>query len=328
MLKMGVIGVGSMGKNHARVYSEIADLVGVSDVNKESADLVAAKFNCEVAADYNELLKMDLDGVSIAVPTERHFEVAMAAIRRGVNVLIEKPIARTVQEADEMIKAADKEGLTLAVGHIERHNPVIKHAKNALETDAFGQLVTLTSRRVSSFPHRIKDVGVIIDLGIHDIDVMRYLNPSPVKSVYCVGGAYTDSVLESYASLLLNFENNIPGFVEVNWLTPMKVRKIWLTCSKDYVELDYINQSLQISSAKLMDYDAMDLYHLPIEYNIRSLSLKKQEPLRIELLDFIEAIDKSGKPLIDGCEGLRNLKIAQAAIRSYKEGRMIPIESE
>ena len=327
MKKMGVIGVGSMGKNHARVYSEIAELVGVSDVNKESADMVAGKFGVEAFSDYKELLKKDIDGVSIAVPTGKHREVVMDAINSGVNVLVEKPIAATVAEAEEMIQAAEKEGVVLAVGHIERHNPVIKHAKNALENAAYGELITMTSRRVSSFPHRIKDVGVIIDLAIHDIDVMRYLNPTPVKSVYCIGGAENSGQFESYASLLINFENNIPGFVEVNWLTPMKVRKIWMTCSKDYVELDYINQSLQISSAKLMDYDQMDLYHLPIEYNIRNLSLKKQEPLKNELLDFIEAMD-TGHPLIDGRDGLMNLKVAEGAIQSLREGRMVPIEDE
>jgi UDP-N-acetylglucosamine 3-dehydrogenase len=327
MARMGVIGVGSMGKNHARVYSEIAELVGVSDVNDDFVNMVAGKFGAKGFTDYNELLKEDLDGVSIAVPTVMHHSVAMAAINKGINVLVEKPIANTVAEAEEMIKAAEREGVTLAVGHIERHNSVIKHAKNALKSNAFGDLITMTSRRVSSFPHRIKDVGVIIDLAIHDIDIMRYLNPSPVKSVYCIGGAKKSGKLESYASLLINFENNTPGFVEVNWLTPMKVRKIWLTCSKDYVELDYINQSLQISSAKLMDYDAMDLYHLPIEYNIRKLSLKKEEPLKTELLDFIATMG-GGKPLIDGRDGLVNLKVAQAAIQSIKERKVVQIEQE
>jgi len=323
MIKVGVIGTGSMGRNHVRVYSEIAELTGVADVSPEAVKAIGDQFKTPCFTDYKELLKSDVEALSIAVPTQYHHRTALDAIRAGKHVLVEKPLCSTIEEGEELIRAAEQQGVVLAVGHIERHNPVVRYTKTSLEKNTFGEVITLTSRRVSSFPGRIKDVGVILDMGIHDIDVMRYLSGSEVTSVYTLAGTKNGQGKESYAEILLEFSNGVTGVVEVNWLTPMKVRKLWITGATHYVELDYISQTMQISTSKLMDFDASDLYHIPIEFDIRNVAIKKEEPLKNELQDFLAAASGGGKPLIDGRDGLRTLEVAEAAVRSYKEEKKV-----
>ena len=322
--KTGVIGVGSMGKNHARVYSEMGVLGAITDVDFDTAGKLADRFGVEAYSDYKELLGSDIDAVNVATPTQTHYAIAMEAVKAGKHVLVEKPICSTIEESEELVTAAKDNGLVLAVGLIERHNPVVRFAKEAIEKGKFGDVVSISAKRVSSMPGRIRDVGVIMDLGIHDIDVMKYLADSPVKSVYALGGIRSGAEFEDHATVLLNFENGITGYVEVNWLTPMKVRRLALTCMENYVELDYIKQSADISSSQLpATYDAADLYHLPIEFDTRHVSLKKQEPLRNELEDFLDSIANKREPLVSGTDALETVRVSQAAIRSMKSGEII-----
>lgn len=326
MLNIGVIGLGAMGKNHARVCSEIEgiDLVGVSDIDQATAKNIAGKFDTEAFFDYKELSpKVDL--AIVATPTVTHHKIAMNLLNNGKHVLVEKPICESLEKANELVKKADDEGLVLAVGHIERHNPVVGFIKESLERGKLGELITLTSKRVSNFPGRIKDVGVMMDLGIHDIDIMHFL-AGEVKSVYTRAGKFNKDIdYEDYANIVLNFENDVCGIVEVNWLTPMKVRKLFLTCSENFVEVDYIEQSVTISSSSFKQINEMDLYQVPIQYNVNQVALEKKEPLMNEIEDFVNAVEKSKKPLASGIDGLTALKIAEAATTSYKEGREVKI---
>ena len=332
MTNVGVIGIGSMGQNHARVYSEIADLIAISDTNADAANNISQRFKTKAFTDYHELLAMDdIDAVSVATPTGTHFEVGLAAINAGKHVLMEKPFTSTIEQGEQLIKAAAEQNVTLAVGQIERHNPVVRFTKDMLRNNKFGDLISISSRRVSSFPARIKDVGVILDLGIHDIDVLRYLVGSKIISVYAVAGiTQTDlnTKFEDHANILLEFEGTkcaVPGFIEINWMTPMKVRKVSLTCSENFVEFDYISQALEVSSSTIIDYDISNLYHLPQKYEIRKISIKPEEPLRNELSDFLSAIKNNEKPLVPGEEGLETLRIAQAAVESYKNKSKVVI---
>jgi UDP-N-acetylglucosamine 3-dehydrogenase len=271
----------------------------------------------------------NVDAVTIATPTETHFDIGMAAINAGKHVLMEKPFTSKIEQGEKLIQAAKEQNVILAVGQIERYNPVVRFTKDMLTSDKFGQLISLSSRRVSSFPARIKDVGVILDLGIHDVDVMRYLVGLEIKSVYCLAGITnvdSNNKFEDHANILLEFNdgnNVIPAFIEVNWMTPMKVRKVSLTCSKNFVEFDYITQSLEISSSTIIDYDISNLYYLPQKYDIRKISIKPEEPLRNEHEDFLNAINASGKPLVTGEEGLETLRIAHAAVESYRGNKKI-----
>jgi len=325
-MRVGVIGVGSMGQNHARVYSEIADLIGVADPDVEVGHAVANRFNIPHFKDHKELLKEELDAVSIATPTKLHFSIAKDVIDAGIHVMVEKPMCTTFEESLKLIEMAREAGVVLAVGHIERHNPVVAFAKTALQRGDYGDVITASARRVSSFPERVRDVGVIMDLGIHEIDVMRYLIGSEVESVYTLGGRQVHERFEDHANILLNFRNGVNGFVEVNWLTPMKVRKLALTCLKNFVELDYTTQSLVISSATLMRYDPFNLYQVPFEYDIRQVSLQKQEPLKRELEDFLDAVRNKREPLVNGEEALETLRIVNAAIESQRVGRKVELD--
>lgn len=325
-MKTGIIGVGSMGKNHARVNSEMGVLAGIADSNEAVARPLAERFGVEYFSDYRDMLA-SVDAITVATPTVTHFQIAMDAIQAGNHVLVEKPICPTLDESEKLVKAAEEAGIILAVGQIERHNPVVKFARESIEQGKFGDIVSISARRVSTFPGRISDVGVLLDLGIHDIDVIRYLAQSPVKTVYALGGKRQNDKFEDHANILLEFENGILGFVEVNWLTPMKVRKLSITGLKNYVELDYMRQSADVSSSQVSGtLDTNDLYRLPIEFDIRHVSLKKQEPLRNEHEDFVRAIKTNTQPLVSGEDGMQTLRVCQAAIMSIKEDRKIKLE--
>ncbi len=322
-MRVGVIGVGSMGLNHVRVLSEISQVVGIADPNVQIGSSVSNKYSVSYFIDYHDLFKEKLDAVVVASPTYSHAEIVAAALEKDLHVLVEKPICSTSEEAKKLVNMAEEKGLVLAVGHIERHNPVVGFAKRALDAGEYGQLITIATRRVSSLPDRVKDVGVILDLGIHDIDIMRFLVGSPVRTVYTLGGRQRHEKFEDHANILMDFENGVNGFVEVNWLTPMKVRRLSLTCLENFVEIDYTNQSLTISSSALMQFDPSNLYQAPFEYDIRAVSLQKREPLKLELEDFLSAIKEKRKPLVDGRDAVETLHVSEAAVRSRKEGTII-----
>jgi len=327
MLKVGVIGLGSMGKNHARVCSEIESikLSGVSDINKVVCKNIASRLTTNPYFDYKDLIS-EIDAGIIATPTINHYDIALDLLDNDKHVLVEKPICENIEKANSLINKAEDQGLVLAVGHIERHNPAVRFVKDNLELKKFGELITIISKRVSNFPGRIRDVGVIFDFGVHDIDVMRYLS-GEVESVYAKAGKFIDNIdYEDHANIVLNFKNGITGVIEVNWLTPIKIRKLFLTCSKSFVEADYIYQSVKISSSSFKDIDEMNLYNVRIQHNINQISIEKKEPLKNEIEDFISAINNHKKPLVTGRDGLMALKIAEASTKSYLDCKEVRIE--
>ncbi len=323
-MRVGIVGVGSMGQNHARILAEVADLAAVCDANVQIGKEVAARFGASFSPDHRELFRQDLDAVTIATPTGEHYEVAKGAIERGLHVLLEKPFCADADQAAKLTEKAADQGVVLAAGMVERHNPAVEFTHKALGAGEYGKVITIASRRVSTFPTRIRDVGVMMDLGIHDVDVMRFLVGEEVARVYAVGGREKHEAFEDHATALLTFANGVDGVVEVNWLTPMKVRKLSLTCLENFVELDYINQSLVISASTLGAYDPADLYEAKFEHEVREVSLKKEEPLRREIEDFLRAVKERGTPLVDGREATETLRIIEAATESHRLGA--PVE--
>ncbi len=316
-----------MGKNHARVCTELdeVELAGIFDENKETARVIANRLGVAAYDSYQDLTR-HVDAVIIATPTVTHYPIAEDCLSRGLHVLVEKPICDTVEHAKHLTQQANDQELVLAVGHIERHNPTVGFVKEALSANQFGDLITIASKRVSNFPGRIRDVGVILDFGVHDIDVMRYL-AGEVISVYARGGQFTETIHhEDYATILLNFKNGLSGVLEMNWLTPMRIRKLFLTCSQAFVEADYMNQSVTVSSSSYKDVNEMDLYQVPISYNINEVALEKREPLKNEIADFAHAITQKKPALATGQDGMRALQIAQAATKSYHEKQEVTIE--
>ncbi len=317
MMRVGVIGVGAMGQNHARVYSEIANLVGVTDAIPEQAKKIGERLGVTPFESADALMDQ-VDAVSVCTPTTYHFVTAMKAISKGKHLLVEKPFTGDSKKAAELCQAAERAGVTIASGFIERCNPIVSVAKETMESGRIGKVISLASRRVSSFPSRIRDVGVVMDLGIHDIDVMRHITSSNVRSVYAVGGKFANPSFEDYANLLMEFENGAIGFVEVNWLTPMKVRKVSFTCSGGFVQMDYTDQSLEVSTSKVGNLDQSDMFRIPLECDVRRVSVRKEEPLRAELEQFLRSAESQGKPAAGGVDAVQNLKVCEAALASLR----------
>jgi UDP-N-acetylglucosamine 3-dehydrogenase len=311
-LRVGVFGVGAMGVHHARVYSELAEaeLVGVADPREPQARDVAKACHTDAFTAYEQLLKQDLDAVSIAVPTSLHREVAAKAARCGVHLLVEKPIADTLSNADAIIEAARRCNVKLMVGHIERFNPVILKLKELIVEGELGELLSISCRRVGPNPARIRDVGIIIDLAVHDIDAISYLYGMQAQHVYAIGGN-SFHIKEDYASILLHYAGRKSGFVETNWLTPHKIRKITVTGTKGVAHADYQDQSMELWREGL----------------IKAVQVEKREPLRNELEHFLHAVGNGERPSPSGEEGKYTLYVALSAIRSYDSGKNVRLNA-
>jgi len=309
-MRVGVIGIGSMGKNHLRVYSEMnQEIVGIADINIERGNFLAEKYNTKFFRDYRELLKKDLDAVSIAVPTTLHKKVALDCMEKGINILIEKPIADTLRNALEIKAKAEKEDLKVMVGHIERFNPAIEKIKEMTGTGEMGELVSISAKRVGPYNPRIRDVGIIIDLGVHDIDIISYLYKDKVEYVYASAGSVIHN-FEDHASILLKFRNGHAGLIETNWLTPFKIRTLTMVGDRGIASIDYLVPSLKLYNEKEEKY----------------IRIEKKEPLRSELEHFIECIKKNKEPIVSIEDGKNALKIALSAIESYKKNKIIKIK--
>lgn len=309
---MGVIGVGAMGYNHARVYYRLeeANLVAVSDVSERTLNKVCEKYDAKGYSDYEDLLKdPEIEVVSVCVPTTHHHDVVMKAIEYGKHVLVEKPIAFSLEEAEEMIAAAKEKGVILGTGHVERFNPAVQKAKELIENDVIGDVVSASAKRVGPFPPRIKDVGVCIDLAIHDLDVMYYLFNEDVEQVYGTMSSILDKTdFEDHAEIMVSF-TNATGILEVNWLTPYKRREIEITGTDGIISVDYIEQSIEVFGKFAQD-----------------INIKHEEPLKEELKSFLEAVDEGKDPVITGEDGLNALKMVIAASKSSRAHKPISFD--
>lgn len=302
-MRVGVIGAGVMGKFHVRVYHELGvELVGVADINRNSAEEIANRYRTRAFTDYEELLGQGLDVVSIAVPTRLHSEVAVRAASHGVNMLVEKPIADSIDNAKKMIDVARKANLKLMTGHIERFNPAVQKLKEIIEEGVLGDLIVLSSRRVGPFAQRITDVGITMDMATHDIDIARYLTGSEPVEILAKSSKVKHQKGDC-ALMLIDF-GYVTASIEVNWFTPHKVRTLVVTGTKGIAYADYIEQSVIIynSSWKMEP------------------KIEKDEPLRLELKHFLECVEQGKEPMITGEDGLKTLEIALKIERtSFKQ---------
>jgi len=325
MLKLGVVGVGSMGQNHARIYYEMGCLSGVYDAFSDMSLKVASKFNTVAYSNISDLLA-NVDAISVCTPTTNHYDVAIEAIMAGKSVLVEKPFTGDILKAKTLCEEAEKSAVTLASGFVERFNPVVDATKSALLSGKFGQLVTISARRVSSFPSRIRDVGVIMDLAIHDIDIIRHLTGSKILSVYARGGKMSNPKYEDHANIMMELENGALGLVETNWLTPMKVRTVALTCSKGFAQMNYTDQSLEFSTTHIDNIDISNTSHIPMELDTHHTIVKKMEPLKRELESFVKAASSSSPADVNGWDALENLRVCIAALQSVGSSERVVIE--
>ena len=311
-VNVGVIGVGAMGENHVRVYHKIeeANLIAVSDVSERALKKIEKKYGAKGYTDYCELLQNpDIEVVSVCVPTTFHHAVVMEAIKHKKHILVEKPIAFTLTEAEEMIEAAKEAGVILATGHVERFNPAVQKAKELIDDGVIGDIVSAFAKRVGPLPPRIKDVGVSIDLAIHDLDIMNYLFEEDITQVYgTMNSSFDDSEFEDHAEIMVSFDNESTGIIEVNWLTPYKRRELELTGTAGIISVDYIQQSIEVFGKFAQD-----------------IEIKHEEPLKGELKSFLKSVVEEKEPVITGEDGLKALKMVIAANKSSKEHRPISL---
>lgn len=300
-MRVGVIGVGVMGRNHARILSKMkgVDLVGVCDTNRRTADEVASFYGTIPFYYPEELLEQGLDAAHVVVPTFIHHEIAEMAIERGCNVLIEKPIADTVEHAQDIFRIAARRGVKLMVGHIERFNPAIHRLKELISEGQLGDLLSVSTLRVAPYPRRIVDTGIIVDLGCHDIDIMSYLADCRVREVFCTASS-TVHHLEDTASISLTFENGASGHIETSWLSKIKARKLFATFESGFVLVDFIDQSLIL-------YD---------DERAHEIRIRKAEPLREEINEFMRCVSDGEEPHIGGEASIHALGVALASVTS------------
>lgn len=314
MKKLGVavIGTGFWGKNHARVFKELeeTELVAVCDINAERARSVAKQFNAKSYSNIGSMLKnKDINAVSVCTWSTGLAKEALKALKAGKHVLVEKPMAANVKQAKELSETAEKEGLLLTVGFLMRFIPGLQRIRKSVMTRAIGEPVCAAAKRVSQWPERIGDVGVVKDTAIHDLDVMRYIfNEDPI-AVYAKTGSMKNTRFEDYAQIMLIFKNGGSTVIESNWLTPYKTRTLVVTGSEAIMKLDYITQELTIENAKETVQPRFTL----------------QEPLKLELQHFAKCILEKEKPLITGMDGVKAVQIAEAALKSSATGRVIKL---
>jgi UDP-N-acetylglucosamine 3-dehydrogenase len=297
-LRVGVIGVGTMGSNHARVLASLSgvDLVGVADPERGQRELVTRALGCTAVADLEELLKLRVDAVTIAAPTHLHREIALACVDRGVHVLVEKPIASSVDEGRDIILAARRAGLTLMVGHVERFNPAVQAIKQAIRGE---DILSIAITRVGPFPPRMSNVGVVIDLAVHDIDLISWFTDSDIVEVQ---SQLSSAMAEREDIALLQFRtaSGVLANINTNWLTPFKARNVTVATRGKYVMGDLLTR--QVTECFGFRPDG--------SYSMRHLSVGHDEPLRAELIAFIDAIRSGESPAVTGEEGVASLEIA------------------
>jgi len=327
VLKAAVIGIGMMGRNHARVYAQMegARLVAAADLDARALEPIARTYKAHVYTDYVQMLDEEKpDLVSVAVPTHFHREVAVMAVKRGVHVFVEKPISTCIEDGREIIDCAQCEGVKLAVGHIERFNPAVIELKKQLDARQLGRIFQIHARRVGPFPPRVEDVGVVIDLATHELNLLEYLTGSQVKSVYAETQREIHPKHEDLLTGILRFEDGTVGILDINWLTPTKIRELSLIGEKGMFSVNYLTQDLYFYENDYLNgnWEGLAMMGVSEGRKIRH-NIKRKEPLLAELESFVEAIEHDTAPQIDGEEALRAVLLAQRLLESGRKHEVV-----
>jgi UDP-N-acetylglucosamine 3-dehydrogenase len=298
VLRVGVVGVGVMGCNHARVLSELStiQLIGVADPDRKQADFVGRTLGCRTVPDVASLIALGVDAIAIAAPTHLHREIALTCIRHGIHVMVEKPIASSPEEGREIIAAARRAGVQLMVGHVERFNPAVQAIKEAVRNE---EILSIAITRVGPFPPRMSNVGVVIDLAVHDIDLISWFTGSDIVEVQPqLSSAKAER--EDIALLQFRTASGVLAHINTNWLTPFKARTVHVATKRKYVIGDLLTR--QVTECFGFQPDG--------SYSMRHLSVGHAEPLRAELLAFLSCIRQGSRPAVTGEEGVASLEIA------------------
>jgi len=292
-IRVGVVGVGHLGQHHARIYASLpqCELVGVVDTDPRAAQKIARLYGCKAYSDYRELFDK-VDGLSIVVPTVYHHAIAAECLVRGIHLMVEKPITSTVDEAQDLIRLAGEYNRILQVGHIERFNQAVMRLKQLVDRPMF-----IEGHRLGPYDPRVKDVGVVLDLMIHDLDIILQLTNSPVKSVEGTGvGVY--GVHEDIANARIHFENGCVANLTASRVTPNRKRKIRIFQPDAYLSIDYIEQEVEIFQRVPIPNPEPGMPNISIVR--KKEKIEKKEPLKLELQHFVECVQRGSEPMVRG----------------------------
>jgi UDP-N-acetylglucosamine 3-dehydrogenase len=304
-IKIGVVGTGGWGKNHLRVFSELGVLSCLCDVDAQRATGWGEKYGCKTYHDVDEMLASEsLDAVTICTPTVTHFEVASKVLKKGIHAFVEKPMTRTSAEGRDLMEIAKSAGKFLTVGFIERFNPAVVDAKAAINASTLGEPLLLEFHRENKWEGRIRDVGIIQDTSVHDIDSARWLLDEEPNVVFARAGNVLSETREDFAVITLGFEKKKSAFIMSNWVTPKRLRQLAIVCTNGIISLDFITQETRFEEAS----------------GTRVPRRQFMEPLMEEMKAFLESIKSGKQPLVKPKDGLNNTIIAEAALASSQSG--------
>lgn len=308
-VKIGIIGIGGWGKNHSRVLHDFGVLTSICDMDKAKAQELANRYNVNYYCSIEDMINFEhLDACLVCTPTKTHFQISKKLMENRINVFVEKPLSYSSKECEEMIQIAKKNKIAMTCGYIERFNPAVQDVKKILVEETYGELLMIEFHRENRMPLHIKDVGIIYDTAVHDIDTAIYLFGKKPQVVFARAGKIFHS-FEDFSNIMLGFGKDKVSVISSNWITPKKVRKFSAVCSEGIINGDFIKQEITIE----------DSHSTTIP---RRASLV--EPLSLELKSFIEVIEgKREKPEVSPEEATSVTKIAEAALLSSNTGAPI-----
>jgi UDP-N-acetylglucosamine 3-dehydrogenase len=334
MLKIAVIGVGAIGSNHARVMSDLPEtqFVAVADQDLPTAQVVARRWGVRAYQDFRQMLSIEKpEAVSVAVPTAYHEEVAVTALEMGAHILVEKPIANTIEAGQRMIATARDCKRMLMVGHILRFNPAVQQLKQRLESGQLGRIFQMCARRTGPFPTRIQDVGVAVDLAPHDLDLMRFITGLNPNRLYAEVEQRLHTDHEDLLLCLLRFPDNINASLEINWLTPTKVRELTVLGERGLFRVDDLTQDLYFYENAGVDtvlWPEMQTLRGVREGSMVRYVFPRFEPLKAELEAFIKAVREGTPAPVSGEDGLVALHLALILLQSGMDHQVKDISYE
>ena len=327
-LRLGLVGLGSMGRNHLRVISNHPDttLAAIADTDPAALEAAVAQSEAQGFADPLAMIaEAGLDGVVIAAPTTAHRALALAAIERGIGLLVEKPLAATVEDGLAIVAAARKRNVRVQVGHVERYNPAVLEMGRLLRSGWLSTIYAITSRRAGPFPARIRDVGVTVDLGTHDVDMLCWIAGERPVRVYAETAQRLHATHEDLTFGLLHFPSGATGFLDVDWLTPAKRRSLVAVGEEGMFELDYLTQKLTFTRSNVEQPQMIGGYATTFSGDVAEIPIQSIEPLRAQLDEFIRVLRTGERPYVDGEDGLWAVAMANALLTAAAERRPIDL---
>ncbi|HXW02564.1 MAG TPA: Gfo/Idh/MocA family oxidoreductase [Candidatus Nitrosotenuis sp.] len=305
-MKIAQIGIGGWGKNHTRVLSQLGVLTAVCDADQTRAKEAGQKYGVNYHTSLDAMLEEDVDAVFVCTPTATHFEIATKIIQKKKSVFVEKPMTYNSEEGVQLLELAKKNGVLLTCGYIERFNPVVESVKDFVKSKKYGDLIMLEFHRENRMPLHIKDVGIIYDTSVHDIDTAMWLFDDTPEVVFARSGKIRHDH-EDFATIMLGFKDNKVAIISSNWITSARIRHFNAVCTEGIVSGDFLSQEVKIQK----------------DQQIETLTQEKQEPLTLEIKSFLEALERKVNLRVRPEDAVNVTKIAEAALLSSKKG--VPI---